>query len=84
MRNTHHVSYHRCEPADAADGHDAGEDAAAEALAIVERSMRNNQYYSAALKSSLARDVRAMANIHFAKGALSPLLGVAVVGSVHA
>ncbi len=46
--------------------------------------MRNNQYYSAALKSSLARDVRAMANIHFAKGALSPLLGVAVVGSVHA
>jgi hypothetical protein len=51
------------------DGHDAGEDAAAEALAIVERSMRNNQYYSAALKSSLARDVRALANIHFAEGA---------------
>jgi MoxR-like ATPase len=59
VRHTHHVSYHRCEPA--ADGHDAGEDAAAEALAIVERSMRNNQYYSAALKSSLARDVRALA-----------------------
>jgi hypothetical protein len=83
VRHTHHVSYHRCEPA--ADGHDTGEDAAAEALAIVERSMRNNQYYSAALKSSLARDVRAQANIHFAEGAwLRCSSGGGGLASVHA
>ena len=71
VRHTHHVSYHRCESAGAVADSAASEDAAAAALAIVERSMRNNQFYAQALKSTLGDDVRAMSNIHFAGGEAS-------------
>ena len=67
------ISYQKCgEAVDATE--DDKNDAAAAALAIVERSMRNNPFYAGALKRTLNHEVSAMANIHFADGALPCVL----------
>lgn len=69
VRQTQHVSYQRCEEAGSTSS-DEGDNAAAAALAIVERSMRNNPHYKHSRKSTVNEEQRAAkhSNVRYAAG----------------